>query len=237
VNLADLLGGSSRESKAGLVLGAGLFAFGVYDHKRERGTALKLAGAGVVAAVLLREQRRIGTAGDALSDAAALPAGNAGVSTFEKALGVLGRAVGIEPEAGIEDRAERAADESAGPFLGTPKNALLVAGAWRAPQDGGTINVAAFSSTFQANAVLENQSRQEVAGQVRVRIMHEGLLQSGTQTTYFEGPYLRLAPGEMRELDMRLPTVRDADGRIGLALLFSGFNLASVTAQRSLVIA
>jgi hypothetical protein len=235
-SLASLFG-STREAKVGTLLGGGLFLVGAFDRRADRGMVLKVAGAAVLVATLLREQRRTGTVGDALEGAAALPAGNAGVHPVEKALGVLGRAFGIEPEPGIDQVTERAADESAGPVLGQPRNALLVAGAWRQPLEGGTFNVATFSDTFQANAVVENQSDREVAGQVRVRITHEGLLQSGAQFTIFEGPSIRLAPGEMRELAMRLPTVRDADGRIGLALLFSGYNLASITAQRSLVFA
>lgn len=234
---ADVVLGEDRQSKLGLGTGAVLFALGTFDRDPERAKVLKVLGAVVVAFFFLRETTKRGTPAAAVEGAAALPPGNEGISTFEQALGVFGRAVGLEPDAGIEDRPERAADESTGPFLGPPRNVLRVAGAWRQPTDGGTVPVAAFSSTFQAFAVLENQSGQEVAGQVRVRILHEGLLQGGTQTTVFDGPHLRLAPGELRELEMRLPTVRDADGKIELALLFANYNLASISAQRSLVLA
>lgn len=234
---ADVFLGEDKESRLGLGTGAVLFALGAFDKDQERAKVLKVLGGAVLAFFFLRETAKRGTPTAAIEGAAALPADNAGVTTVEKALGIFGRAVGLEPEPTIEDKPERAADESKGPFLGTPKNALRVAGAWRQPINGGSVPVAAFSATFQAFAVLENQSGQEVAGQVRVRILHEGLLQSETQTTMFDGPFLRLAPGEMRELDMRLPAVRDADGRIELALLFAGFNLASVSARRELVLA
>jgi hypothetical protein len=233
---ADVTLGEDSESKIGLGTGAVIFALGMFDRDAERSSMLKVIGGAVVAFFFLREQKRVGTPVQAVEDAAALPADNAGVSAFEKALGVLGRAVGLEPEVGIEQTSERAADESKGPFLGAPKNALRVAGAWRQPLPGGNFAVAAFSNTFQAFAVLENQSASEVAGQVRVRILHQGLLQGDLQTTMVDGPAVRLAPGELRELGMRLPAVRDADGKIELALYFAGFNLASISAQRSLVL-
>jgi len=234
---ADVFLGDDGQSKIGIGVGAVLFAVGAFDSAPERAKVLKVMGAAVVAYFFLRETAKRGTPGSATTDAASLPAGNDGVTTTEKALGLFGRIVGLEPEPGIEHRTERAADESAGPFLGQPKNALRVAGAWRQPTQGATIKIAAFSGTFQAFAVLENQSSAEVAGQVRVRILHEGLLQREVATTMFDGPFVRLAPGELRELVMRLPTVRDADGKLELALYFAGFNLASVSAQRELVIA
>lgn len=234
---ADVTLGEDSESKVGLGTGAVIFALGFFDRDPERSSMLKVIGGAVVAFFFLREQKRVGTPAEAVESAAALPADNAGVSTFEKTLGIFGRAVGLEPPVGIDDKSDHAADPARGFSLGTPKNALRVAGAFRQPIAGGTFAVAAFSETFQAFASLENQSAVEVAGQVRVRILHQGLLQGDLQTTMVDGPFLRLAPGEFRELEMRLPAVRDADGRIELALYFAGYNLASITAQRSLVLA
>lgn len=224
-----------REGKLGMGVGGTLLALGVLDGNSGRGRVLKVAGAAVVAYFFLRERAATFATREEITADAALPAGNDGVSTQEKWNAVVGRVFGMEPEAGIEHATDRPA--IAGPHLGAPKNVLRVAGAWRQPTDGGSFALAAFSETFQAFAVLENQSAQEVAGEVRVRITHEGLLQSGAQQTYFDGPSVRLAPGEMRELSMRLPAVRDFDGRIELALLFANYNLATITAQRELVLA
>ncbi len=232
-----------REGKLGMGAGATLFALGIFDRDGQRAQVLKVAGAAVVAYFFLRDQDSQFASKAEIEKDAELPAGNAGVSLQESYNAFVGRFLGFlgvpgtRPEAGIQDKPDRAADESKGPFLGQPKNVLRIAGAWRQPIDGGTVPIATFSDTFQAFAVLENQSAQEVAGQVRVRILHQGLLQSEPETTMFDGPSLRLAPGELRELDMRLPVVRDADGKIELALLFAGYNLASITAQRSFVLA
>lgn len=226
-----------REGKIGMATGATLFALGLFDKDGGRAQLLKVTGAAVTAYFFFRDQESQFASADQIQEDAGLPVGNAGVSIQERWNGLIGRVFNIEPEPGIEARTDTVADETKGPFLGQPKNALRIAGAWRQPTDGGIVNVATFSKTFQAFAVLENQSAMEVAGQVRVRILHKGLLESGVQTTMFEGPFLRLAPGEMRELEMRLPTVRDTDGKIELALYFAGYNLSSISAQRAFVLA
>lgn len=236
------------EGRAGLGAGAILLALGFLDKDGDRAAIFKLGGAAVLAYFTLRDRASSFASREEIKTDASLPAGNPGVSPQEKYNAIVGRFeqwagglfgidAGTAPTVGIEHKDERAADESAGPFLGAPKNVLRVAGAWRQPLPGGTFAVAAFSSTFQAFAVVENQSNVTVAGQVRVRILHQGLLQGDMQTTLVDGPSIQLAPGELRELEMRLPAVRDADGKIELALLFNGYNLASITAQRSLVLA
>lgn len=231
--VADIIVGADSQAKAGMTAGAVLFVVGTVDENPQRARWIRAAGVALAGFYFFREQRRAGGFLDALEGAAALPAGNDGISGLEKALGLAGRAVGLEPDPGIEDRAERGAEDRF--YLGTPKNVLRVAGAWRQPVDGGEVPFALFSNTFEAHAVLENQNTVAVPGQVRARLAARGLLESETQHHLTDGPSVRLEPGESRALSMRLEIPRDFDGELELALLFANYNLATVRFSRRFV--
>lgn len=231
--IADVVVGADGPAKAGMATGAALFVIGTVDDDHRRAKWIRAAGIAIAGFFFFREQRKAGGFLESVRGAAELPAGNDGISALEHALGLGGRIVGLEPDAGIEHRPDRGAE--AGPYLGTPRNALRVAGAWRQPTEGGSVPFALFSNTFEAVAVLENQNTVAVPGQVKARLLAQGLLEGTPQYHYTDGPSVRLEPGEMRELVMRLEIPRDFDGDLELALLFANYNLGTVRFSRRFV--
>jgi hypothetical protein len=220
-------------SKTGLLLsglGGIAIAYGRgLEDKRARDIATA-AGAAVLGFGLFRllegpEGLLAGAVGrfqGALASSSAVSHGE-GVSAFEKGLGLLGRATGNEPEAGITTRVDRAADESKGPFLGTPKNALLVAGKIRSPVQGGELRLPLFADTVMVDAAVENQAAEPRAGRIAVRYM------DGGEARIMQGPEVTLAPGEFREVSIRVPPARAGGTFEGdIALLFSNHTLDRV---------
>lgn len=155
---------------------------------------------------------------------------------LEKVGALVSRAAGYDVEPSIAVQRDTPADPQAGPFLGTPRNALLVAGKIRSPQSGQSVVVRLLDSTYPVDAAIENQSKVEVRGQVQARVISQGFLQGEPQITVVDGPTITLPPGGFYEVSMRLPRFRDANGTAELALLFSRYKLDGVTFKRELAL-
>lgn len=198
----------------GLILGARRLGD---PSARDLGTAL---GAAVLGYGVWRLLRVPESAGAALKSEAALPSGAPGLTAADKVLGIFGRATDNEPPPGIEARADRGAVE--GPHLGPPKNVLLVAGKIRHPTSGGELRVPMFADSVPIDAVVENQARQTREGTVRLRYLTD----AGPQ--FVPGPRLTLAPGEMRQLQIRMPPLGVGNDKGDIALQFDGYTLETI---------
>lgn len=216
----------------GLWIAAGVAGYyygrGVKDPTA-RFAALAVSGS-MVGFGVLSIFRKGGDFNRAVEGAAGLPPG-ADVSTLEKGLGLWGRITGQEPEAGGESSPDRGATE--GPFLGTPKNAERVAGKIRSPSDGGTFPLPLYSDTFRVEGAVENQSEEVRQGRVEARVISQGLLQGEAQTLISPGVAVRLNPGQMSAVELRIPAVRDFDGAVRIALLWNGYKVDEITATRT----
>jgi hypothetical protein len=146
-----------------------------------------------------------------------------GVGGAEQAFGAVSRALGFESPPHVGVREDRPADESKGPFLGTPRNALRVAGAMTQPVNGAHLDLTWGTGTIEAFASIENQASERRLGQVRARIIERN--GSTQREAYVDGPFVDLAPGEFKEITMRVP------------LPFSGFWLDPDSSQVSLLFA
>lgn len=157
-----------------------------------------------------------------------------GVGPWEKAFGAGSRILGFEAPPKVETTTDRPAQESAGPFLGTPRNALRVAGKVRWPADGTRVNVSWGTSTIEADAALENQASERRLGQVKARIIERK--GSSQEERIVDGPYVDLAPGEFRQVRMRVPLAYSGYGTdpdsSQVSLLFAGYTLDTATFSR-----
>lgn len=164
-----------------------------------------------------------------------LPQDAPGIGGAEAAFGAVARALGFEEGPSVGDRADRPADERAGPFLGTPRNVERVAGKVRYPNPGQVLDLSWGTSTLNADGAIENQANERRLGQVRARMIEtKG---SEQRESYVDGPYVDLAPGEFREITMRVEFPfsgywTDPD-RSEISLQWAGHTLDTVQFRRT----
>lgn len=219
-NLA-ILGGSGL---------AGVLADGIPDKTTRQTLKITAGIAGFIAALdigltaarFIREGNR--EFWDAVKEAASLPYGSG--SLTEQGIGLFGRFVGAEPEAGVGTSPDRGAEE--GPYLGTPRNALRVAGVIRTIENqvinsSKIIQVPAFSDTVLIDAAVENQSNAVQSGTINFR----ALMRDASQTV--PGPTVNLAPGELRQISARIPRSLSYLQQFDIALQFRSYTLDRVT--------
>lgn len=201
----------------------------LYSIKAKSRPGMVLAGFGLAMGIhkLLRPEGFFSPARAAVVDAAGLPAG-ADVSLLEKALGVLGRATGMEPPASVQTVTDRGATD--GPFLGNPKNVLGIAGKIRSPLEGAILKVPIFADTVEIDAAIENQSNEVREGIPVARVLQYrgGPLKAPTIVTV-EGAPVTLKPGEFRTVIMRIPPKESASGKVDVALQWGKYTLDRVT--------
>ena len=163
-----------------------------------------------------------------------LPQDAPGVGTWEEAFGAGARIFGFEEAPKVETTPDLPAEPDKGPFLGTPRNALRVAGKVRYPANGTRIDLTWGTATIEADAAIENQAAERRLGQVRARIIERK--GDSQEERIVDGPFVDLAPGEFRDVRMRVPLAFSGYGTdpdsSQVSLLFAGYTLDTSVFER-----
>ena len=232
MGLLDVFGDNKKDVTL-IIIGAAASALAPAISDKELRNLVSVGGIGLGLWGTLRLiYKQGGQFGNAVNDAAALPAGKG--SWFERALGTFGRAIGQEPQPGISTSPDRPATEDF--QLGKPKNILGITGKIRSPSQDQEIKVALFSDTIPIDAAVMNQGSAVQSGKVIARALINGFPKEVI------GPEMTLQPGEFRNVAMRIPTeysVRDIGPRLGgagiighrydLAIRWNAFTLDRIT--------
>lgn len=193
-------------------LGAVAFGYGIYQ--------LLFSGEGLLA------KQAAETKAALEHEAGILTSEAPGTTVLDDLMAIIGRATGNEPPPGIKAETDRVAE--GGPYLGTPKNLLRVAGKIRDPMDGGSAKVPAFADTIRIDAAVENQAQEARAGILQARLMLEGV--SEFVPIVVTAGRIELQPGEFKSVDIRIPYGKyTAFHKRTVALLFEGHRLDGVT--------
>lgn len=157
-------------------------------------------------------------------------------SAFEQAVAVVARAAGAESPPELVSRPDLPADpQASGPFLGAPRNALLVAGKVRFPVASTDLRTQLASDVFDVDAALENQAGEPRTGELVLVVREQNILGNWAEQSV-SGGKVTLAPREFRQVTVRAPNVV---GRpisplaSNVRLRFAGYTLDSVDFHRS----